>query len=136
MTRLPKHSWMKKEEITFVECLVKLVNGDGWRSNYETFKPRCATRGQTETFGNVGSNELGGYEGFTLMLHTIWSLMYSQGLDMSPDEVMGIRTARVNDDRHISSGSEHKWEGQSVDNMNVIHNAIKYDNEQLNRIVD
>ncbi|KAL0537122.1 hypothetical protein IC582_026092 [Cucumis melo] len=36
---LPKHSWMKEEEASLVECLVVLVNAGGWRYNNRTFLP-------------------------------------------------------------------------------------------------
>uniref|UniRef100_A0A9I9DIN8 Retrotransposon protein n=1 Tax=Cucumis melo TaxID=3656 RepID=A0A9I9DIN8_CUCME len=38
-SRAPNHLWTKEEDATFVECLVELVNNDGWRSDNGTFRP-------------------------------------------------------------------------------------------------
>ncbi|KAA0066022.1 retrotransposon protein [Cucumis melo var. makuwa] len=38
-SRLPKHNWTKEEEADLVECLVKLTNAGGWRSDDGTFRP-------------------------------------------------------------------------------------------------
>ena len=61
---------------------------------------------------------------------------YSQGLNMSTDDVMGTRIARESDSRNVSSGFKRKREGESVETGDVVHNAIQYDNEQLNYIAD
>lgn len=72
--------------------------------------------GRTETFGDVGSNELDGYERFVVdVAHDMeFQAMYSQGLDMPPDEVMGTRTAQENDGKYVSSGSKWKQGGKFV----------------------
>ncbi|KAA0052025.1 retrotransposon protein [Cucumis melo var. makuwa] len=62
--------------------------------------------------------------------------MYSQGLNMSPYELMGTRTARVSEGRYVSSGFKRKRGGQAADSGNVLRTAIKYGNEQLNRIAE
>lgn len=55
---------------------------------------------------------------------------------MLPNEVMGTRTTRVSDDRHVSSGFKWKRGGWSLDSGDVIRTAIEYNNEQLNHIAD
>ncbi|TYK19767.1 retrotransposon protein [Cucumis melo var. makuwa] len=37
-SRAPKHIWTNKEEAKLVECLVKLVSSNGWRSDNGTFR--------------------------------------------------------------------------------------------------
>ncbi|KAA0026057.1 retrotransposon protein [Cucumis melo var. makuwa] len=53
--------------------------------------------GRAETFTNVGSNDPARYEAFVAdaVPDTNFQPMYSQGLNMSPDELMGTRTARL-----------------------------------------
>ncbi|KAA0066918.1 retrotransposon protein [Cucumis melo var. makuwa] len=59
-----------------------------------------ATRDRAKTFAEVGSNDPAGYEAFAAdtALDTDFKPMYSQGLNMSPDELMGTRTAWVSED--------------------------------------
>ncbi|KAL0553898.1 hypothetical protein IC582_007802 [Cucumis melo] len=95
--------------------------------------------GRAETFanvGSVGSNGLAGYEAFVAdaTSDTDFQLMYSQGLNMSLDELMETRTPRVSEGRYVSSGSKRKRGGQAADSGEVIHIAIEYENEHLNRI--
>ncbi|KAA0052090.1 retrotransposon protein [Cucumis melo var. makuwa] len=75
-----------------------------------------ATGGRAKSFVDVGSNDPAGYDAFVADAAPDMDFppMYSQGLNMSPDDLMGIRTARV------SEGST----------------AIEYGNEQLNRIAE
>ncbi|KAA0034857.1 retrotransposon protein [Cucumis melo var. makuwa] len=124
-SRLSKHNWMKEEETCLVECLVKLVNVGDWRvmqqlnksfPHYDelsyVFGKDRATEGWAETFGDVESNDPTWYVAF----HTDaapnmeFQPIYSQGLDMSPDEVMGTRTTRASEGRNVSSGSNENVE--------------------------
>ena len=61
---------------------------------------------------------------------------YSQGLNMSTDDVMGTRIARESDSRNVSSESKRKRGGEPVETGDVLRKAIQYDNEQLNCIAD
>ncbi|KAA0049583.1 retrotransposon protein [Cucumis melo var. makuwa] len=62
--------------------------------------------------------------------------MYSQGLNMSPDDLMGTRIAQVNERRNVSSGSKRKRAGHAADSGDIVRTAIEYGHEQLNRIAD
>ncbi|TYK19873.1 retrotransposon protein [Cucumis melo var. makuwa] len=88
------------------------------------------TGGRVETFTGIRSNNLAGYEAFSADTMP----MYSQGLNMSPDELIGTRTTRVSEGRYISSGSKWKRGGQAADSGDVFRTAIEYENEQLNRM--
>ena len=92
--------------------------------------------GRTETFGDVESNDSAGYMRFRIdtVRDMEFQLIYSKGLDTSPDEVMGTRTTRASEGRNVSSGSKWKHRGQSTDTGDVICAAIEYDNEQLTHI--
>ena len=72
-----------------------------------------AMGGRPKSFTDVGSNDLVRYEAFTAdaASDTNFQPMYSQGLSMSLDELMGTRTALVSEGRYISSGSKRKREG-------------------------
>ncbi|KAL0556485.1 hypothetical protein IC582_004999 [Cucumis melo] len=97
-----------------------------------------ATEGQAESFANVGSNDLTGYDAFAAdaATDTDFPTMYSQGLNMSPDDLMGTRTARVSERRNVSSRSKQKRAGHVADSEDIVCTAIEYENEQLNRIVE
>uniref|UniRef100_A0A9I9EDG4 Myb/SANT-like domain-containing protein n=2 Tax=Cucumis melo TaxID=3656 RepID=A0A9I9EDG4_CUCME len=97
-----------------------------------------AMRGWAESFMDVTSNDLIGYEAFAIDAapDTNFQLMYSQGLNMSPDELMGTRTARVSEGRYVLSGSKRKRGGQATDSGDVLRTTIEYGNEQLNRIAE
>ncbi|KAL0534507.1 hypothetical protein IC582_028798 [Cucumis melo] len=97
-----------------------------------------ATRGWAESFADVGSNNSAGYEPFIANAtpDTDFQPMYSQELNMSPDELMGTRNARVSEGRYVSSGSKRKRGGQAADSGDVLRTAIEYGNEQLNRIAE
>lgn len=96
------------------------------------------TGGWVETFSNVGSNVSNRYARFAafaandMKFHTI----YSQRLDMSPNEVMSTQTTHASDHSNVSSGSKWKWGGQTLESGDIIRNVIEYDKEQLNRITD
>uniref|UniRef100_A0A9I9E4L1 Retrotransposon protein n=1 Tax=Cucumis melo TaxID=3656 RepID=A0A9I9E4L1_CUCME len=53
--------------------------------------------GRAESFANIGLNDPAGYEPFAVDAtpDTDFQPMYSQGLNMSPDELMGIRNAQL-----------------------------------------
>ncbi|KAL0546040.1 hypothetical protein IC582_015945 [Cucumis melo] len=93
---------------------------------------------QVETFADIGLNDPARYEAFAAnaALDMDFQPMYSQGLNMSPDELMGTRTVRVSKSRYVSSGSKRKRRGQASDSGEVIRTAIEFGNEQLNRIAD
>ncbi|KAA0056167.1 retrotransposon protein [Cucumis melo var. makuwa] len=96
------------------------------------------TGGHVETFVNVGSNVIGGYEGFIGNDGNDIEIpsMYSQGLDMSSDDIMGTRPRQASDGRNASSRSKRKWVGQTVETVKIIYNSIEYTNDQLYHIVD
>ncbi|KAA0067287.1 hypothetical protein IC582_011376 [Cucumis melo] len=97
-----------------------------------------ATRGQAETFMDVRLNDPAKYEAFVAdaALDTDFQPMYNQGLNMSPDELMGTRTTRVSEGRFVSNRSERKRGPQAANSEEVIRTAIEYENEQLNRIAE
>ncbi|KAL4028537.1 hypothetical protein IC575_011734 [Cucumis melo] len=97
-----------------------------------------ATGGRAESFVNIGSNDPAGYDAFAADTapDTDFLPMYSQGLNMSPDDLMGTRTLRVSERRNVSSGSKRKHPGHATDSGDIVHIAIEYGNEQLNHIVE
>ncbi|KAA0041554.1 putative nuclease HARBI1 [Cucumis melo var. makuwa] len=107
-SRLPKHSWMKEEETILVELIV-FLHGE---LSYIFGKDR-ATGDWAETFGDTEPNDPTGYEAFAAnAAHEMeFQAMYSQELDMSPDEVMGTRTTRASEGRHVSSKTKWKRGG-------------------------
>ncbi|KAA0048779.1 retrotransposon protein [Cucumis melo var. makuwa] len=64
-----------------------------------------ATGARADTFVDIGSNDPAGYEVFAsdAMSDMDFQLMYSQGLNMSPNKLMGTRTT------WISEGSIVEW---------------------------
>lgn len=81
---------------------------------------------------------IGGYEGFIGNDGNDIEIpsMYSQGLDMSSDDIMGTRPRQASDGRNASSRSKRKWVGQTVETVKIIYNSIEYTNDQLYHIVD
>ncbi|KAL4014707.1 hypothetical protein IC575_026921 [Cucumis melo] len=67
-----------------------------------------ATGGRAESFADIGSNDPPGYDAFAAdaMPDTDFPPTYSPGLNMSPDDLMETRTARVSERRNVSSGSK------------------------------
>ncbi|KAA0048374.1 retrotransposon protein [Cucumis melo var. makuwa] len=102
------------------------------------FSKDHATGGRAESFADVGSNDPTGYDAFAANAasDTDFQPMYSRGLNMSPDELMGTRTARVSEGRYVSSGSKQKRGGSTIDSGDILRTAIEYGNEQLNRIAE
>uniref|UniRef100_A0A9I9EHQ6 Retrotransposon protein n=1 Tax=Cucumis melo TaxID=3656 RepID=A0A9I9EHQ6_CUCME len=95
-----------------------------------------ATGGRTECFADIGLNNPAGYDAFVAdaATDTDFSPMYSQGLNMSPDDLMGTRTARVSERRNVLSGSKRKRPGHATDSGDIVRTAIEYGNEQLEAI--
>uniref|UniRef100_A0A9I9EG97 Retrotransposon protein n=1 Tax=Cucumis melo TaxID=3656 RepID=A0A9I9EG97_CUCME len=81
-----------------------------------------ATEGRAESFANNGSNDLAGYDAFIADAAPDMDFppMYSQGLNMSFDDLMGTRTARVSERRNISSGSKQKRLGHATDSGDIL----------------
>ncbi|KAA0040875.1 retrotransposon protein [Cucumis melo var. makuwa] len=70
------------------------------------FGKDCVMRGRTKTFVDVESNDHVGYKAFSADAapDIEFQPMYNQGLDLSPNELMGTRTARLSEGSHASSG--------------------------------
>ncbi|TYK08370.1 retrotransposon protein [Cucumis melo var. makuwa] len=163
--KAPKHLWMKEEEATLVKCLVTLVTTGGWRSDNGTLDPAKMQGSLKMSMGWVESGmplpvpfplipypiptnfPMGngariargsGYEGFTnddgnnIEIPT----MYSQGLDMSSDDIMGTQPERASDGRNASNGSKRKQGSQPVETTKIIRSAMEYANNHLNHIAD
>uniref|UniRef100_A0A9I9E462 Retrotransposon protein n=1 Tax=Cucumis melo TaxID=3656 RepID=A0A9I9E462_CUCME len=97
-----------------------------------------STEGRAESFAYIGSNHPAGYDAFPVdaALDTDFPPMYSPGLNMSPDDLMETRTARVSEHRNVSSGSKRKRPGHATDSGDIVRTAIEYGNEQLHRIAE
>ncbi|KAA0050216.1 hypothetical protein IC582_021749 [Cucumis melo] len=97
-----------------------------------------ATGGRTECFADIGLNNPAEYDAFAAdaATDTDFPPMYSQGLNMSPDDLMGTRTARVSERRNVLSGSKRKRPGHATDSGDIVRTAIEYGNEQVNRIAE
>ncbi|KAA0065892.1 retrotransposon protein [Cucumis melo var. makuwa] len=102
------------------------------------FGKDCATGGRAESFADIGSNDPPGYDAFAadVVPDTDFPPMYSPGLNMSPDDLMETRTARVSERRNVSSGSKRKRPGHATDSGDIVRTAIEYGNEQLHRIAE
>ena len=76
-------------------------------------RDRAMDRG-IETFVDVRSNGLGGYKRFQMLDGNDMEIptMYSQGFDMSQDDVRISRLGRASDGRTESSGLKQKRRGQ------------------------
>ncbi|KAA0062090.1 retrotransposon protein [Cucumis melo var. makuwa] len=95
--------------------------------------------GRTEsTFADIGSNDPTGYEAFATNATPDMDFqpMYCQRLNMSPDELMGTRTARVSEGRYVLSGSNQKHGGQAADSgeLEAISELTLMDRCRLMRI--
>ncbi|KAA0044843.1 retrotransposon protein [Cucumis melo var. makuwa] len=97
-----------------------------------------ATGDRAESFADIGSNDPAGYDAFAadIVPDTDFPPMYSPGLNMSPDDLMETRTARVSERRNVSSGSKRKRPGHAIDSGDIVRTAIEYGNEQLHRIAE
>ncbi|KAA0040557.1 retrotransposon protein [Cucumis melo var. makuwa] len=87
-------------------------------------------------YDELSSNDPARYKAFTadVVSNMDFQPMYSQGLNMSSNELMGTRIAQVSEGRYVSSGSKRKCGGQTLYNGEVFRTVIEYKNEQLNCI--
>ncbi|KAL0534916.1 hypothetical protein IC582_029216 [Cucumis melo] len=97
-----------------------------------------ATGRFAETFADVGSNEpSGGYDRFDMGDGNEDFLpVYSQGIDLSQDDVRASRPSRASEGRTGSSGSKRKRGSQRDFELEAIHLALDQTNEQLRQIVE
>lgn len=65
-----------------------------------------------------------------------FAIMYNQGMNVSPEDMMGARPGRYNDCRLSSSGSKRKHRGWTIMTVNVIHEAIDCTNDLLRAIAE
>ncbi|KAL0548430.1 hypothetical protein IC582_012881 [Cucumis melo] len=95
-----------------------------------------ATGRFAETFADVGSNEPGGgYDRFDMGDgNEDFPPVYSQGVDISQDDVRASRPSRASDGRNGSSGSKRKRGSQRDFELEAIHVALDQTNEQLREI--
>ncbi|KAL0560212.1 hypothetical protein IC582_000612 [Cucumis melo] len=95
-----------------------------------------ATGRFAETFADVGSNEPGGgYDRFDMGDgNEDFPPVYSQGVDISQDDVRASRPSRASDGRTGSSGSKRKRGSQRDFELEAIHLALDQTNEQLREI--
>ncbi|KAL4016672.1 hypothetical protein IC575_024326 [Cucumis melo] len=91
-----------------------------------------------ETFIDVGSNDPSWYEGFqtTNGNDKEFPSMYSQGFDMSQDDVRASHPACTSECRTGSNGSKQRREGQWVGEIEMIHEALECENDQLRMIAE
>ncbi|KAA0041550.1 retrotransposon protein [Cucumis melo var. makuwa] len=91
-----------------------------------------ATDRFAETFVDMGSNEPDGYEGFDMADgNEEFSSVYSQGIDMSQDDVRASRPSRSSEGRTGSNGSKRKRGSQREVDVEGIHLALDQTNKQL-----
>uniref|UniRef100_A0A9I9EDL5 DUF8040 domain-containing protein n=1 Tax=Cucumis melo TaxID=3656 RepID=A0A9I9EDL5_CUCME len=97
-----------------------------------------ATGRFAETFADVGSNEPGGgYDRFDMGDgNEDFPPVYSQGVDISQDDVRASRPSRASEDRTGSSGSKRKRGSQRDFELEAIHLALDQTNEQLRQIAE
>ncbi|KAL4027669.1 hypothetical protein IC575_010844 [Cucumis melo] len=97
-----------------------------------------ATGRFAETFANVGSNEPGGgYDRFDMGDgNEDFPSVYSQGVDISQDDVRASRPSRASEGRTGSSGSKRKRGSQRDFELEAIHLALDQTNEQLRQIAE
>ncbi|KAL0558898.1 hypothetical protein IC582_003481 [Cucumis melo] len=91
-----------------------------------------ATGWFAKTFVDVKSNKPSGYEGYDMVdQNEEFPSMYSQGIDMSQDDVRASRPSRTSEGRTGSSGSKRKRGSQREVDVKGIHLALDQTNEQL-----
>ncbi|KAL0549508.1 hypothetical protein IC582_013992 [Cucumis melo] len=97
-----------------------------------------ATGRFAETFTDVESNEPdGGYDKFDMGDgNEEFPPVYSQGIDLSQDDVRASRPSRASEGRTGSSGSKRKRGSQRDFDVEAIHLALNQTNEQLRQIAD
>ncbi|KAL0533619.1 hypothetical protein IC582_027658 [Cucumis melo] len=89
-------------------------------------------------FADVGSNESGGgYDRFDIGDgNEDFPPVYSQGIDLSQDDVRASRPSRALEGRNGSSGSKRKRGSQRDFDVEAIHLALDQTNEQLRQIAE
>ncbi|KAL4018506.1 hypothetical protein IC575_022104 [Cucumis melo] len=93
--------------------------------------------GFIKTFDDVGSNKPVEYKRFDMLDgNEEFPSMYSQGIDMSQEDVRASRPSHTSKGRIRSSGSKRKRESQQKGEIEVIHMAIECTNDQLRAIVE
>ncbi|KAA0062979.1 retrotransposon protein [Cucumis melo var. makuwa] len=140
----PRHVWTKEEEGTLVECLMELVSmGDENRimvRSGQVTSPSCRNRATSrfaETFADVGSNEPSGYDRFDMGDgNEEFSPVYSQGIDLSQNDVRVSQPSRASEGRTGSSGSKRKRGSQRDLDVEGIYLALDQTNEQLRMIAE
>lgn len=97
------------------------------------FERDRATSQGVETFADIGSNDPGGYKGFQMLDRNDIEIptVYNQVFNMSQDDVRASRPCQASNDRTEPSGSKQKRGGQHVANVDLIHDAMEYANDQL-----
>ncbi|KAL0544289.1 hypothetical protein IC582_019402 [Cucumis melo] len=97
-----------------------------------------ATDRFAETFADVGSNEPGGgYDRFDMGDgNEDFPPVYSQGVDISQDDVRASRPSRASEGRTGSSGSKRKRGSHRDFELEAIHLALDQTNEQLRQIAE
>ncbi|KAA0062283.1 retrotransposon protein [Cucumis melo var. makuwa] len=97
-----------------------------------------ATGRFAETFADVGSNEPGGgYDRFDMGDgNEDFQPVYSQGIDLSQDDLRASRPSRASEGRTGSSGSKRKRGSQRDFDVEAIHLALDQTNEQLKQIAE
>ncbi|KAA0032819.1 retrotransposon protein [Cucumis melo var. makuwa] len=96
-----------------------------------------ATGRFAETFVDVGSNEPGGYNRFDMGDgNEEFPPVYSQGIDLSQDDIRASRPSRALEGRTGSSGSKRKRGSQRNLDVEGIHLALDQTNEQLRQIAE
>ncbi|KAA0047697.1 retrotransposon protein [Cucumis melo var. makuwa] len=154
-SRLPKHSWTKEEEAGLVKCFVELVNAGGWRSDNGTFHPGYLNQlarmmvfkiPEKEVFDDWVKSHPGAKGLLNKSFVHYDELLYVFGKDRATggraESFVNIGsndpagTLRVSEHRNVSSGSKRKHPGHATDSGDIVHIAIEYGNEQLNRIVE
>ncbi|KAL4028647.1 hypothetical protein IC575_011848 [Cucumis melo] len=90
-----------------------------------------------ETFADLGSNEPGRYDRFDMGDGNKEFLpVYSQGMDLSQDDVRASRPSRASEGRTELSGSKKKRGSQRDLDVKGIHLALDQTNEQLRQIAE
>ncbi|KAA0051173.1 retrotransposon protein [Cucumis melo var. makuwa] len=97
------------------------------------FKRDRATSQGVETFADIGSNDPSGYKGFQMLDRNDIEIptVYNQVFNMSQDDVWASRPCQASNNRTEPSGSKQKRGGQHVANVDLIHDAMEYANDQL-----
>ncbi|TYK00096.1 putative nuclease HARBI1 [Cucumis melo var. makuwa] len=143
-SRAPKHVWMKEKEDTLVECLVELshlatkslLNKPFYYYDElaYVFERDRATGRFIETFVDIGSNEHAEYEGFDMSDGNDMKFpsMYSQGIDMSQDDVRASRPAHVSDGEmpDLSNLDRVLCQRQLMRSMDNMHGFVEMTNKE------